>query len=858
MIPRSLARGESVLNKDNLFMLFVELFLIIAFVLGLAFVRAKALVWTIVLAVLLVVFSLSSLRFPGLIIPAWILFLGAAFFAHASLFRRRYITRFLMSAFRRVLPEMSATEKEALDAGTVWWEGELFQGNPNWKTLHQYEIPTLTEEERAFVDNQTTTLCRMLDDWAINREGDLPQAVWQYMKQEGFFGMLIPKEFGGHGFSPLAQSTIVTKVATASVTAAITVMVPNSLGPAELLLHYGTKAQQEHYLPRLAVGEEIPCFALTSLDAGSDAGAMLDRGVVCKGEHEGKTVLGMRLNWDKRYITLCPVATILGLAFKLYDPEHLLGDKEELGITCALIPTDHPGVEVGDRHFPMYLAFMNGPTRGKDVFVPLDWIIGGQKMAGKGWTMLMECLAVGRAMSLPALSAAGGKHYYKMTGAYARLRKQFRVSVGRFEGVSLAMADIAGKTYMTEAVRVMTVSALHLDAKPAVASAIAKYHLTEMCRQITNHAMDIHSGRAIQAGPNNYVLNGYVMMPVAITVEGANILTRNLIIYGQGGVRCHPYIYQEMQALMDKDQDRGLKKFDRLLVKHIGYGISNCVRSFLLGLTNAAFLTPPYRDFTQAYYRQMTRMSTALALVSDLAMLTLGGELKRKEGLSARLGDVLSYLYVGSAVLKYYRDNNDPTPEEHQHVKWAMQHCLYMIQEAFFGFFENFPIRWMAASLRCIIFPYGRRYRLPTDKLAHQLTTTMMSPGVFRDRLAQYTFSGEDESTATGRVEKAFRTMVELAPTLKKIDRAVSKKIISRDACAQERVAQALKADIITANEATAVLAFDELLKVALAVDDFKAGELYPENQVKKHAKPKAARKKQAPKQKKVSEVDAS
>lgn len=634
----------------------------------------------------------------------WGLFISLLIFAVVATFyllpdlRIDWISRKAYLFMQKVLPPMNETEKTALEAGDVWWEGDLFRGNPDWNKMLTIAKPALTEEEQSFVDNETEELCSMLDDWDIvHKRKDLPAEVWQFIKDKGFLGMIIPKEFGGKGFSALAHSTVVTKIATRSGSAAVTVMVPNSLGPGELLLHYGTQEQKDYYLPRLAKGEEIPCFALTSPVAGSDAGAIPDKGIVCKGEYQGKDVLGIKLTWNKRYITLAPVATIVGLAFKLYDPDNLIGDKEDYGITCALIPADHPGVEIGQRHLPMNQAFMNGTTTGKDVFIPMDMLIGGQEFAGQGWRMLMESLAAGRSISLPAMGTAVAKLSYRMTGAYSLVREQFKTPIGRFEGVEEAMARIAGLAYRTEASRVMTAGAVDLGIKPSVVSAIAKYHMTEMGREIMNHSMDIHGGRAIIMGERNYLANGYMSQPIGITVEGANILTRNLMIFGQGAIRCHPYVFREMLAAQMEDTEEGVKRFDSLLFRHIGYGVSNFARTFALGLSASKFANKPVGGQTGKYYQHLTRMSSALALTSDIAMGILGGDLKRKERLSARLADVLSHLYMCSAVLKYYQDNDRPLADL-PYVKWNMEYGLHKIQEAFYDSTKTSRLRLWVKS----------------------------------------------------------------------------------------------------------------------------------------------------------------
>ncbi|MDF2868278.1 MAG: acyl-CoA dehydrogenase, partial [Gammaproteobacteria bacterium] len=603
-------------------LIILQILFLIGTMVGLAYFRTKPIVWTTTLTTVLVLVSwmskIYSPHFMWLLDILWLIFIPVAVIFNFPLVRQRLLAKPLMRFVRKSLPPMSSTEREALDAGDTWWEGDLFKGQPDWQKLYSLPKPQLSAEEQAFLDNQVETLCGMLDDWQIvQHDKDLPQEVWNYIKKERFFGIVAKKEYGGLGFSALAHSTIILKLASRSISAGVTVMVPNSLGPAELLYHYGTKEQKDYYLPRLARAEEIPCFALTGPEAGSDAAAMTDTGVVCMGEYQGKQVLGIRLNWNKHYITLAPIATVLGLAFKLYDPEHLLGQQDDVGITVCLIPTSHPGVEIGRRHLPLNFAFMNGPTTGKDVFIPLDWIVGGPQMAGQGWRMLMECLSIGRGVSLPATAVANAKLSYRMTGAYARLRKQFKTSIGTFEGVEEALARIGGYAYLLESTRLLTLTGLDLGVKPSVVSAIAKYHMTELSRQIMNDAMDIHAGKGIQMGPRNYLAHGYIAIPISITVEGANILTRNLIIFGQGAIRCHPYVRQEMEAVADANQIRGLQTFDKLITGHIGYMMSNMVRSFVMGITAARWLkVPAYAGELTYYHRQIIRMSTALAFVA--------------------------------------------------------------------------------------------------------------------------------------------------------------------------------------------------------------------------------------------------
>ena len=636
-------------------------------------------------------------------------------------FRQSRITQPLLKMYRTMLPSMSDTEREALEAGNVWWDGELFTGLPNWDRLVSMPAPALTDEEQAFLDGPCEELCRMLDDWEITHElADMPADVWEFFKEHKFFGMIIPKEYGGLGFSAYANAMVISKLSSRSATASSTVGVPNSLGPGELLVHYGTDEQKERYLPGLAAATEIPCFALTSPQAGSDAAAIIDTGVVCKGEWEGEEIIGIRLNWDKRYITLAPVATVLGLAFKLYDPEGLIGDVEDYGITAALIPTDTKGVTIGRRHYPLNIPFQNGPTQGTDVFVPLDYIIGGREMAGKGWKMLVELLSVGRAITLPSSALGGGKAAVYATGAYARLRRQFNVPIARFEGVGEALARIAGNTYIMDAAVSVTAGAITQGEKPAVPSAVLKYHCTELGRKVANDAMDVHGGKGVMIGPTNYLGRGYQATPIAITVEGANILTRSLIIFGQGAIRCHPFVLRELQAAQNENEAEGLVEFDAALFGHIGYAISNAARAFWLALTHARFSHVPLDTPTSRFYQNINRYSSAFALASDFAMLTLGGGLKQRELLSARLGDVFSSMYLASCVLKHY-ENQGRKASDLALVEWSVRTLMYHAQEQLHGFLRNLPNRTVAWLLRLAIFPRGRTYSAPSDELGQEL-----------------------------------------------------------------------------------------------------------------------------------------
>ena len=733
--------------------------------------------------------------------------------------RRPLLSKHALRWFRSVLPPMSATEKAAIDAGTTWWDAELFSGKPDWNQFLQIPASELTAEEKAYLDGPVETLCSMLDDWSINSSlNDLPDDVWRFLKEERFFGIIIPKHYGGLEFSPRAQSEIVMKIASRSVATAITAMVPNSLGPGELLMHYGTEQQKNHYLPRLAIGDEIPAFALTSPYAGSDAGAMPDFGVACMGNYQGKETPGFRVNWQKRYITLSPVCTVLGLAFKATDPDGLLGDRPNLGITCALIPTETPGVTIGARH-AVGSAFQNGPNSGEDVFVPMDWIIGGQDQIGQGWKMLMNCLSVGRAISLPALGVAAGKMTSLTTGAYARIRKQFKTSIGKFEGVEEVLARIAGLTYRMDSARLLTAVALNQGEKPSVLSAILKYHNTEGMRQVINDAMDIHGGRAICDGPKNYLQNAYRAVPVAITVEGANILTRSMIIFGQGAIRCHPYVLEEMLAAAETDEKVGLARFDAVLFKHIAFSVSNALRSFGHGLTGARLASAPSTGQLNRYYRQLSRMSAAFAFLADVAMLTLGGELKRRERLSSRFGDVLSHLYMSSAVLKKFEDDGSHGADLPL-VDWAVQDSLFIMQSRIEEILENFPSKWLGRLLRFVVFPIGRAYRVPDDQLGHRVASLLLEPSTTRDRLTAGVFAPAEESDPVGLLIVALDQTAAAEPIEDKVVQHV-RKTRTGSITDDSSIRSALDAGAINELEGATLREYRRLVGAVINVDEF-------------------------------------
>ena len=740
--------------------------------------------------------------------------------------RRMLLTRPLFNKMRKNVPPMSQTEREAMQAGNTWWDAELFSGKPDWSRLQNLPAPSLSEAEQAFLDGPVETLCAMLDDWDItHNRRDLPVEVWDYIKQQKFCGIIIPRHYGGLEFSDFAHSQIVMKIASRSTSAAVTVMVPNSLGPAKLLLAYGSEQQKDHYLPRLARGQEIPAFALTGPQAGSDAAAMPDTGIVCYGEHDGQDrVLGIRLNWEKRYITLGPVATVLGLAFKLYDPEHLLGDREKLGITLALIPTDTPGISIGRRHFPLDSAFQNGPNWGKDVFIPVDWIIGGAEQAGQGWKMLMQCLATGRAISLPALSVGAAKMICRNSGAYARIRTQFNLPLGAFEGIEEILARMAGSTYLIDAARTVTCAALDEGRKPAVISAILKYQLTETMRRVINDGMDIQGGSGISLGPSNYIGRLYQIIPVGITVEGANILTRTMMIFGQGAIRCHPYIEKEMNALNSADESKALRDFDTLLWRHIGFFLGNLARGLYFGLGGARLAKTPGDQNTRRYYRQLTRLSTGFALSADFALLTLGGQLKRRERISGRFADILSHLYLCSCALKHFADQGSPA-DDLPLLHWACQYSLHRAQQSLLAVFWLLPARIPALLLRSILFPLGKPYSPPQDRLTGQLAQLLQQDCPARERLTAGIYVNDNPDDATGRIETAFQAVLRAAPVEARM-RAAQKQGLLHKGALSTILKDALRADIIDAADAALIEQAEQARNNAIRVDDFSPEEL--------------------------------
>ncbi|WMP19361.1 acyl-CoA dehydrogenase [Thiothrix lacustris] len=719
---------------------------------------------------------------------------------------------------KQQLPPISQTEQDALDSGNVWWDSELFSGKPDWCRLHDLSISKLSVEEQAFLDGPVEVLCQRLDDWQITHElYDLPPDIWAFLRQNRFFGMIIPKEYGGLGFSALAHSQVVMKVSSRSATAAVTVMVPNSLGPGELLMKYGTQAQKNYYLPRLADGRDIPCFGLTGPEAGSDASSIPDSGVVCRQDFNGeKAVLGMRLNWEKRYITLGPVATVLGLAFQLYDPDHLLGDKEELGISVALIPTNHPGVEIGTRHFALDIPFQNGPNYGHDVFIPMDWLIGGQAQAGKGWRMLVECLGEGRGISLPALSTGAAKVASRYTGAYARVRQQFGMPIGYFEGVEEPLARILGNTYLMDAGRILTATAIDQGQRPAVITALLKYQLTERMRRLVNDAMDISGGAGICMGPSNYLARAYQSIPIGITVEGANILTRSLIVFGQGAMRCHPWLLKEIKAVQADD----VEAFDTAFMGHVKHVFSNLGRSVWYGLSNAK-LVAHGSPMTREYYRHLSRLSSQFALLADYAALSLGGTLKRRERLSGRMADILANLYLCSAVLKHFEEQGEPEADVPL-MAYACKLTIHRAQQAMLAAFHNLPHPWLAKILRAVMFPYGKPFSPPNDQLIHQVARLALEPSATRDRLTDGIYITNDPADRMGRIEDALHKTLaaaELEKQLRKLMKEGKLEAHTTDAA----IAEAKDKGLLDKFSAERLLAARKAVANAIRVDDFPA-----------------------------------
>ncbi len=810
-------------------MVFIALLVIAVAGFVLAYHRTPIWLWAAVALLLgmigMLVFGASgAVAWTLAVLPAVILGLFSI-----PLFRRQVLTGPAFDMVRKILPRVSRTEQEALDAGTVGWDADLFSGRPNWDHLLKIRGLTLTEEEQDFLDGPVNELCKLIDDWDTrHNRADLSPEAWKYMKDKGFLGMLIAKEHGGLGFSAQAQSMVVSKISSRSVAAGITVMVPNSLGPGELLEKYGTGAQKEKYLQRLAKGQEVPCFALTGPHSGSDAAGMRDVGVVTHGMHNGERVLGVRLNFDKRYITLAPVATLVGLAFDLHDPENHLGKGERVGITLALIPADHPGVEIGRRHYPARSAFMNGPIKGEDVFVPLDYLIGGTEYAGQGWRMLMECLATGRAISLPAIGSVSIKAMLRVTSAYARIRRQFGIPIGLMEGVAEPIARMVKSAYMFEGARALTASMVDEGQKPAVISALLKYQTTEAMRSRYDDAMDVHGGRAVQDGPSNYLFSGYQTTPVAITVEGANILTRTLITFAQGALRAHPYLYSEISAAQMENRREGIKAFDKAFAGHVSFMLGNITGSFWHAISFGRFASTPFDHQLAHWYRQLHRYAQHFALIGDWTVVFLGGDLKRKQRLSGRMADALSELYFLSTTLKRWED--DGRIEEDLPIIEAIgRDRVAAIESHLTSVIDNFPNTAMRLAMRFLVFPLGRRAKGSSDRENFRLGRAVLEPSAQRDRLTRGVFVTHDISQPTGVLEDALVKVVRVAEIEKKFVRALKKGEISQR-LDRDAITDAVEAKILTNEEAGFLRLADEATEAAIAVDDFDPSELARQN----------------------------
>jgi len=803
-------------------------------VFALAMQRAPLWLWAVALGAATLAWQTGALHgrfeephFTLLRLLAWVPVIVLAGLSLPPL-RRAALIEPTFRAIKGILPKVSATEQEALNAGTIGFDAELFSGTPDWEKLRAVPPITLTEEEKAFLDGPTAELCRMVDDWSIrHNQREIPEAIWEFVKKHGFLGMLISKEHGGLGFSAQAQSLVLGKVASRSPDVCTIVMVPNSLGPGELIEKYGTPEQKKHYLPRLAKGLEVPCFSLTGPTSGSDAATMRDVGYVTRGRHEGKEVVGINLSWDKRYITLGPNATLVGLAFRLMDPENILGRGADIGITVALIPADHPGVNIGRRHLPSGSAFPNGPNWGKDVFIPMGWVIGGDKMVGQGWRMLMECLAAGRSISLPSSSAAGAKSLLRNSSAYARVRKQFDLPIGKMEGLEEPLARMVEVAYVNEAARGVTASMVSRGEKPSVISAIMKYQSTERMRRALNDAMDLHGGKGICDGPTNWLQAAYQAMPVGITVEGANILTRSLITFAQGALRSHPYLYKEIQACQDFDEERGLNAFDTAFRNHVSFSLSNMFGAFFHNITFGIFGHVPEKAYgTAEWYRQLWRASRNFALVADLTVAVLGGGLKIKQKLTGRLADALSELYLLSCVLKRYEDDGKPANDRHI-VALCARNGLFHFQEALRGTIDNFPVAPVRWLMRLCVFPFGAHYKPAPDWLGHKAVELVLVPGEVRDRLTRYIFVSSDPNDATGVLEAAFVKAVAAEPIEKKLNRAIRDGRVQR-VHGTDWFAEAVKQGIITASEGELLRELETLTARVIAVDHFDPAEVRP------------------------------
>lgn len=756
----------------------------------------------------------------------WLIWCAALLFMLFSSLRIKYISKPVMKWFASQMPPISKVEQTVLDAGGHWWEKDIFAGTIKWQKLFNEKITDLTKEEQSFLDNQVETLCGLLDDWKIcYQDKDLSSEAWKYIKNERFWGIEVDHKYGGLGFSPAAHSAIVTKIATRSVSAAYTVMVPNSLGPAELIANFGTDEQKNKYLPRLASGEEIPCFALTGTHAGSDASNLADTGVVCYETYNGQKTLGVKLNWEKRYITLAPIATLIGLAFHMYDPDNLLGKQQDMGISLALIPVNHPGIDIGKRHSPMTLGFMNGPITGVDVFIPLELVLGDLTEVNQGWSMLIECLSIGRGISMPALSSAVVQQCLKLTPAYARIREQFSRPIGSFEGIEDIIAKISGFSYTVQATRYFTTEAVVKKLQPTVASAISKYHLTELSRNVLQASLDIHAGHGLQMGPSNLLANVFNGQPISTVGEGANIMTRNLIIFGQGILRSHLFLHDEITAAHNEDVKAGSKEFDKLLRAHSSFSLSQLLRGILYGLTSGRVIKTGQKGLLKTYCRKINRMSNALILISDMSLFVFGKDLKIKESISAKLGDIFSQLYLAICVIKYYKDHGS-CDKESRLMRWSLDECLAASYDAYCSVIANFPKKYLAKVLHSCLFPWGRPYIHPLDSLSHHIAQDMQQESPLRDRLTAECYVESCSSGPINRVELAFKSVLQTSDLMRKVKVAVKEGVIAQQLTRRITIEEALLNSVINKDEYMELIATEDLRDAALMVDVFAPDDL--------------------------------